>query len=221
MLTSIANNSVDTSPAGRFRKKRFELFLSLIADLARPVRVLDIGGTQEFWTVMGLRQEDGISVTILNLHDELSLLPGFSSVTGDARRTGLPDNGFDVVFSNSVIEHLSSYPDQQLMASEVRRLARRYFVQTPNKHFPVEPHFLFPFFQFLPQRTRIWLVRHFHMGWYPRTPGCVEARRIVEGVRLLDRSELLTLFPDATLFEEKCFGLNKSFVALRGWKQNG
>ena len=63
---------------------------------------------------------------------------------------GISDGAFDVVFSNSVIEHVETYENQRRMAAEIRRVGRRYFVQTPNRHFPLEPHFLVPGFQLLP-----------------------------------------------------------------------
>ena len=220
MLKSLANNRNHASMAGRLRKKRFALFLSLLARTNKPVRILDIGGTQNFWEVMGFRADDGISVMLLNLQKEPVELPGLTSMAGDARKICLPDNSFDVVFSNSVIEHLYSYAEQKLMASEVRRLAPRYFVQTPNRYFPIEPHFLFPFFQFLPAEMRIWMVRHFSVGWFPKTPDCQQASRIVRSIRLLTRKEFLGLFPEATLFEETVFGIRKSFIVYGGWEHS-
>lgn len=218
MFKSIANNRTPHSLAGRLRRKRFALFTDLLSRLVRPVRILDIGGTENFWEVMGFGAQPGVRVTLLNLHKEEVSLPGLTSMAGDARSISLPDSSFDIVFSNSVIEHLGSYEDQRLMAAEVRRLGPRYFIQTPNRYFPIEPHFLFPFFQFLPAATRTWLIQHYNIGWQPREPDYAEASKIINSIRLLPRRELLSLFPGAKLFEEKLFGIRKSFVVYGGWE---
>ena len=100
-----------------------------------------------------------------------------------------------------MIEHVGGYTDQQRMAGEIRRVGRRYFVQTPNRYFPIEPHFLFPGFQFLPEsaRRRLW-----RLGM-PRTP--------YEAIELLDAAELRELFPDAVILRERAAGLTKSLIA--------
>lgn len=103
------------------------------------------------------------------------------------------------------------------MAREVKRVGARYFLQTPNRHFPIEPHFLFPYFQFLPVPARVWLLQHFRLGWRSRIRDAGKARASVESVRLLSKAELIALFPDASLFEEKMVGLTKSFVVYAGW----
>ena len=128
-----------------------------------------------------------------------------------------PSASFDVVFSNSVIEHVGGYENQRQMANEIRRVGRRFFVQTPNKRFPLEPHFLFPWFQYLPLATRAWLVNRFDVGWYKRIPDAVAARAEVESIQLLTKGRLSALFPGARVHEEKLAGLTKSFVAIDGW----
>jgi len=120
-----------------------------------------------------------------------------------------------VIFSNSVIEHLGSYSDQSLMANEVRRLGERYFLQTPNRYFPIEPHFLFPFFQFFPYKLKIWLVTRFNLGWFGKIPDENKAREIISSIRLLNKKELKILFPESKIKEEKFLGLTKSFIVYR------
>jgi 2-polyprenyl-3-methyl-5-hydroxy-6-metoxy-1,4-benzoquinol methylase len=119
---------------------------------------------------------------------------------------------FDFVFSNSVIEHVGSYADQSRMAKEIERVGKRYFVQTPNFYFPIEPHFVFPAFHWLPITIRVWLITHFNLGWYSKFSDVQSASAEVRSIRLLKKREFVRLFPDSKLFEERFFGLTKSFV---------
>jgi len=217
MFRRIADNRDEQSMAVRFRRKRFAFFLSLLSQLERPVRVLDIGGTEGYWKTMGLDATDQVFITLLNLSQDNVTLPYLTSIVGDARNLDMKDNSFDIVFSNSVIEHVGGHQDQMQMAKEVHRVGRCYFVQTPNKYFPLEPHFLFPFFQFLPIRLRVFLLRNFNLGWFKRTPNAQEAREAVESIRLLTKREFAALFPDALIYEEKILWMTKSFVAYAGW----
>ncbi len=219
MIQRIADNRDEQSLAVRFRRKRFAFFLSLLSQLQRPVHILDIGGTQAYWKMMGLDTKDQVFITLLNLTQDNVTLPQATSIVGDARSIQAEDHSFDIVFSNSVIEHVGSYQDQLQMANEVRRVGRCYFIQTPNRYFPLEPHFLFPFFQFLPISLRVLLLQNFKLGWLEKTPDVQKARGIVESIRLLSKKEFKTLFPNAPIFEEKALGLTKSFVAYGGWNK--
>lgn len=221
-LRDLADYRRPGSPANRLRRRRVELFESLLAPLPRPLRILDVGGLEEFWTAFGLADEPGIEIVLLNLTAEPTTRPNIESLAGDAR--SMPqfrDNEFEVVFSNSVIEHVGDWPDQQRMAAEIKRIARRYFVQTPNRWFPIEPHFLTPGFQFLPLRVRIGLVRRVPLGHTPRIPDPAKARDAVTEIRLLTRREIAELFPEANLYEERILGLTKSFVAYAGFERSG
>jgi hypothetical protein len=90
-------------------------------------------------------------------------------------------------------------------------------VQTPNRNFPLEPHFFFPGFQFLPLSMRIWLLQHFDLGWYKKIPDYAAARQEVETIRLLSRRDVARLFPEGTLYNERFAGLTVSFVVYAGW----
>lgn len=212
MMKRIADNANDASLSHQFRTKRFHFFLSLIRDLPRPLRILDIGGTLAFWDAMGFK-EDGITITLLNLHAEPIDRNGFTSIAGDATQLDYPDAFFDVVFSNSVIEHLFTNHNQQKMASEVQRVGKYYFIQTPNYWFPIEPHWVFPFFQYFPFRLRVFLTQHFSLGHIPKLSDKAAAEQQVREIQLLTRSKLQSLFPKAQIHSERFFLFDKSFVA--------
>ena len=99
-----------------------------------------------------------LETIILNLGTIHTNRKNFKSIIGDARNMKMfRDKKFDLVFSNSVIEHVGDYFQQQRMAEEIYRVGNCYFVQTPNRYFPIEPHFLFPFFNFLPMKIKVFL----------------------------------------------------------------
>ena len=194
------------------------LFKELATPLQKPVKILDIGGTVLFWEMMGFISDDNYEVTILNLSGGGQVLKNITTVEGDA--TDLReymDKEFDVVFSNSVIEHVGDYEDQVQMANEVLRVGKRYFLQTPNYYFPFEPHFLCPCFHFFPLCLKVSLIRHFNLGWRKKTPEKEKAIEVAKSVRLLRKKELEVLFPDCEFYNERLFGLVNSYVVYGGW----
>jgi hypothetical protein len=116
------------------------------------------------------------------------------------------DGEFDIAFSNSVIEHVPA-DRQRAFAAEVQRVAKRYFIQTPNRYFPIEPHYQVPFFQFLPERARRALNRRFTLGW--------QGKGHWEEITLLSAKDMKRLFPDAKIKRERLLGLTKSLMAVR------
>lgn len=217
MVLPFADNRNKKSLASKMRMKRHAFFLSLMNEIPEPVTILDIGGTESYWNVVMGPGDKKAEITLLNKYRQKVNREGFASLQGDACNLSFGTNTFDIIFSNSVIEHVGSFEDQQKMASEVSRVGKRFFLQTPNRYFPIEPHFLFPFFQFLPIRWRIWLVRHFDLGWMKRQSTDDSALKLIESIRLLDRHEIIRFFPDAHLYEEKFLGFTKSFIIYSGW----
>jgi SAM-dependent methyltransferase len=164
------------------------------------------------WWIDASRSD--LHVTLVNLEPQSASLPTFTRIVGDGRHLPqFPDKSFDIVFSNSTIEHVGTIEDQRRMAAEVRRIGKRYYVQTPNRNFPIEPHFLFPWFQFLPVPSRVWLMRHLSLGWVARIPDAARALSEVTSIHLLTKREFQDLFPEASIIEERFCGLVKSFVA--------
>jgi ubiquinone/menaquinone biosynthesis C-methylase UbiE len=165
---------------------------------------------------MGQDLGDQTEIVLLNLYQNETSLPGFSSIIGDAcDLKGIKDKSFDIVFSNSVIEHLFTKEQQQKMAAEVERVGKSYFIQTPNRYFPIEPHWSFPFFQFLPFSLQVLLTQHFTLGNITKTGNKEAAIALVKEVRLLSKNEFADLFTGPQIFEEKFLGLTKSFTAYK------
>ena len=217
MLTAQADFQDTRSIAYRLRSRRLKHFLDLLDATPKPVKLLDVGGSIKYWKVLGLASREDIEFTILNVVAADDEDERFRYLVGDARDLSqFGDGEFDIVFSNSVIEHVGGWEDQQRMASEVRRVGRRYFVQTPNRYFPIEPHFLFPAFQFLPEAVQVGLLMRFRLGWFPRAKTRQEALSYAREIRLLTRREVQQLFPEARLIPEKFHGLTKSFMAVYG-----
>ena len=210
----LVDNENPDSLAARLRRRRFHLFKKLLGTIShQPITILDVGGTMSYWQTMPCSDLPEIKLTLLNICECETADCNIATCVGDARNLKqFTDKEFDVVFSHSVIEHVGNYPDQCQMAQEILRVGKNYFIQTPNYYFPLEPHFLFPCFQFLPLATRTMLLRHFNLGWYSKTRDRELARKKAESIRLLTRRELAALFPGGKIMEEKYFGLTKSLL---------
>jgi ubiquinone/menaquinone biosynthesis C-methylase UbiE len=100
-------------------------------------------------------------VTIVNLDCRWSNSGNIRYVRCDGTMLPFSDGSFDLCYSNSVIEHVGDFDKMRLLASEIRRVAPSYFVQTPNRHFFIEPHFICPFIHWLPRRIYRRLIRYF------------------------------------------------------------
>jgi hypothetical protein len=218
-MRTLADADAEASFSNLRRTRRFEAFARLVEDLSqqrsRPVRILDIGGTNSFWEQRGWTGRRDVHVVLVNLEAERSMYENIEPRVGDATDLSeFPDRSFDVVFSTSVIEHLETFERQAAMAAEVRRLAPVYWIQTPNFWFPVEPHFLTPAWHWLPVAVRVALLRRRRWGWRGPCPDADQANQLVREVRLMRGRELRRLFPDATLTPERLGPFVKSFVAV-------
>jgi hypothetical protein len=193
-----------------FRRKRMRQFFALIAP-SPGVHVLDIGGTAQTWDTES-ESHPAFSVTLINnlQYDEV-VGDRFQSFEADATALPFPDNAFDIAFSNSVIEHMGTWEKQKAFAQEARRVARKLWIQTPARSFPIEAHLLAPYIQYMPKRLQHRIVRWTPRGWL--TPGVVH--EIVDEVRLLTYREVTNLFPDCRILRERFFGLTKSYIAVR------
>jgi 2-polyprenyl-3-methyl-5-hydroxy-6-metoxy-1,4-benzoquinol methylase len=216
LIRKYADNTNSRSVSNRFRKKRFKLFLELIKDLPKPVKILDIGGTENFWEQMGLAAGSDIDLLIINIEEQKVKDPKIKFIKADARDLSIfKDKEFDVIFSNSVIEHVGDLKDQMKMAKEILRIGKLFFIQTPNYYFPIEPHFLFPLFQFFPARLKAFLLMNFSLGWFEKSKSKAHAMAIIDSIHLLKKKELKLLFPKASIIKEKFLSFTKSFIVIK------
>jgi len=191
-----------------WRRRRYERFIEL-CNVQPDEEILDVGAGGGHALAQFNRVNPVIALDLPGafLSELLDSHPNVSRVEGDGRDLPFADGRFPVVFSNSVIEHVGGWDDQVRFAEEVRRVGERFFVQTPNKWFPVEPHYQLPLIQFLPQRLVTALRRRIQLGHVPKDGSL--------SIRLLDAAALRTLFPGAEIHRERIFGLTKSLMAVR------
>lgn len=219
----ITNYDSPKSVGSRLRAKRAKLFLSLIDEVHQKndrVRIIDIGGTRAYWNIIPANylKEKNVEITLVNLPG--SNLPNdethFIYREGDACNLDeFEENSFDIAHSNSVIEHVGDWSRMKMYATEIKKLAPVYYIQTPNYWFPVEPHCMTPFFHWMPKPMRIWLVMTFNLGHWKRQDTVDGAVSSVESARLLNRKMFKDLFSDATHITERILTLPKSLIAIR------
>jgi SAM-dependent methyltransferase len=180
--------------AARARARRHARFFAL-AGLAADARILDVGCGR-----LGLRAlAPALDITGVDVAEQ----PGYPGpfLRADPARDGLPfaDGEFDLVYCSSVIEHVPA-PARAAFAAELRRVGRGWFVQTPARSFPIEPHALLPFAHWLPHPLR---RAYWRLG----------AADAAEAIALLSRRELEALFGPA--LPERIGPFTKSWVCVR------
>ena len=198
--------------ATRSRRRRYEVLLHFLRSFAQPPSILDVGGTLGYWRTVEIPHKAVRRLVLLNSFPQEVFEP-FESVIGDARDLSrYSAHEFDIVFSNSVIGQVGGFDDQMRMASEMRRVGRFYFLQTPNQGFFLDWRTLVPFFHFLPASVQAWCFRTVPVGRYRRAKHSDEARNWATRVRDVRRAELPLLFPGATIVNERVAGMTKSFI---------
>jgi hypothetical protein len=190
----------------RMRGHRMARFAATIAPEGGE-RVLDLGGQPATWQGFS----PSVTVVILNLPGVAECPhgpgPDMLLLEGDATATHLQDKSFDIVFANSVIEHVGDAKKRAAFAEEVHRLGRAYWVQTPSIWFPVEAHTGIPFWWLLGERIRSMLLER----WRRILPAWAD---MVAGTTVVSKAEMQSLFADAEIITERFLGWPKSYIAV-------
>ncbi|MEA2441398.1 MAG: hypothetical protein QOH76_2822 [Thermoleophilaceae bacterium] len=189
------------------------------------MRVLDLGGEAHTWTGSDRRPRE---VTLLNIpwkaEEQAARLEGrpegawLKPVAGDACNPPeeLLDQPFDLVYSNSVIEHVGGHQRRRAFAYYAQALGEHHWIQTPNRYFPLEPHWVCPGIHYLPPRARAAVTQVWPIGNYTHRRESLRQRMgDVLAVELLTASEMQYYFEASRIVRERVAGLAKSLIAVR------
>ena len=194
-------------PFSELARIKANAFLCCPDEPNRRNSILDLGGQPMIWESVPTRldlvilNKPGTAAKVFLSHHKIRYVDGDACAV-----VGFNDNSFDIVFSNSVIEHVGAVDKQIEFAREVRRLGNSYWVQTPSKWFPVEAHCGMLFWWFYPQRLRHYFIER----WRKTLPAWTQ---MVEETTVLTRADMRKLFPEATILTETSFSFPKSYVA--------
>ncbi|MBE7191077.1 MAG: class I SAM-dependent methyltransferase [Gordonia polyisoprenivorans] len=212
---SSSNSLVDPHRSGslpfRARQKRWAKLLMVFPDLA-DMHVLDLGGVASYWHNAPVQPEH---VTLVNLRPYPSE-NAITCIAGDACNPPSEITGtrFDVVISNSLIEHVGGHVPRTRLADVVHKAADRHWVQTPYRYFPIEPHWVAPGLQFLPFEARVRATMRWRYG-HMQTNDRQVAIDNVNDVELLGLTQMRDYFGQSIIWTERFAGLVKSMVAIR------
>jgi hypothetical protein len=201
------------SLGGRRREERARWLVETFPDLAQ-MSVIDLGGRIPTWQRAPVRPKH---VHVVNMEPSRTDIPDWAEFDlGDA--CALPAHiagrRYDLVFANSVIEHVGGHERRERFADSVHQLSDAHWVQTPYRYFPIEPHWMAPGMQFMPVAARAQLARQWPLS-YGRGKSRDTALRTVLGVELLDRTQFRYYFPDSLIRTETILGVPKSLIAYR------
>lgn len=212
------------------RQKRARLFHSLF-EIRADTRILDLGGgdgthIHYLLAATAARREN---VCVADIDREAVALAamrfGYRAVAL-AENAGLPfaSRAFDIVVCSSVLEHVTipkreiwrersgsefsrrARAEQQRFAGELRRVAAGYFVQVPNRGFPIETHSWLPFLGIAPRPLQCRVIHIANRVWIKKT---------IPDFYLPTADEMARYFPGASLVRERFLGLTKSLIAVR------
>lgn len=193
----------------RSREKKYQLFTVLMRPTAQT-RILNVGASG---TSVGLadqlecwypypQQITGGGLNWADVEDYQRSFPEVTAIAFDGCRLPFPDQSFDIVYSNAVIEHLPGQDLVRSFAAEVQRVGKGWFVTTPNFWYPFDPHYHLPFIQLLPQGMQRGLVRG--LG---RTP--------YDYLHLFSARELHKLFPTSMVVGCRVTFYPETLIAYR------
>jgi len=193
--------------------------------LGPTTRVLDIGAQTDPGGLLQLvdwypwkTQLTAMNLRTAHLDAIARRYPEVTRAVGDACRLPWPDQSFDLVHANAVIEHVGDVERQARMAQEVMRVGRQWFVTTPNRWFPFEFHMRLPLVTWLPAA---WMRVLGRACSYNHVQCRYRRGQDWSGLRLLGARELARLFPGSRVRKLRITLWAETLVALGGARRPG
>ncbi len=158
---------------------------------AAPRRLLEVGtgagGIAHYFGTAGTMNWD---VEAVDVRDNRVCSDGYGFTVVDGVDLPFPDDSFDVVVSNHVIEHVGDDGSQARHLAELARVLRPDgvgYLAVPNRWMLVEPHFKLPFLSWLPgpiaDRYVRWSGKGTHYDCRPATVPRIERGLAEAGFR--------------------------------------
>lgn len=193
--------------AARYRRRRFELVRLLLQCADARGWWLDLGGGAGSYFLETMSAHGRVILLDVDegaLRAARARFPRVQCLLADGQALPFKDGALALIFCNSVIEHVP-YPER--LASEIRRTAQQYFVQTPHAGFPLESHapVPLPFYRHMPRVVQRWLCSLVGASY-----------AYLSSVNYLSEQDLRRYFPDACILRERAFWLTKSFYVVKG-----
>lgn len=212
--------------SARARVKRAKVFKSIF-NITDNTKILDLGGGDgNLMISMGLNRKN---VFVADFDKEALAKASQSGLNivqlDESGKIPCAKNDYDIIFSNSVIEHVTVDKDdvykittdkefraaawerQKYFASEIQAKCDKYYVQTPYKYFIIESHSWLPIIIVLvPRKVQIAMIRFFNKFWPKETS---------PDWNLLTVKEMKLLFPGAKIIKEKSLFMTKSIIAVK------
>jgi SAM-dependent methyltransferase len=213
--------------SSHFEEQRKHIFNEFLHPLPTD-RILDLGGgTGRRMAVLFPNKKENIYIADISESDLAVAREryGYQTILLDeSGKIPFDDKYFDIIFCNSVIEHVTvdktqiysiktntefvekSLVRQKKLSDEIRRAGRKYFVQTPYRHFLIESHSWLPsFYIYFPRTAQIRFLKLTNKVWVKKTN---------PDFNLLNLRQMNNLFPESTIIKEKLFFMTKSLIAV-------
>jgi len=187
------------------RQKRFDLFMNVIRPKADD-KVLDVGAGEgkgravNFFEDWYPYQKQLTVLSVEAMPEFKKRYPKIKLVVGDGRALPFADNSFDIYFSNAVLEHVGSFENQKRFVHEACRVAKKVFIATPYRWFPVDFHTVIPFAHYFPMPMRNIIYKIFGRKFYASE----------ESLRLTDIHEIKRMLPSGVkmkIYKQRLLGL--------------